>query len=110
MLPPDIRAQAEILERDFPAREKPRLNPARQEIRECLSSTGWRLLITTALLPVVREWRNALIWNGDLEKEDRVALQRAMAMVYAAIRSGYQKSEIPIPHWLSQEFEASNEP
>lgn len=109
MLPPDIRAQAEILERDFPAREKPRLNPARQEIRECLSSTGWRLLLTTSLIPVIREWRNALIWNGDLEKEDRIALQRAMAMVYGALKAGYDKSELSIPLWLRQEFEASNE-
>lgn len=91
------------------AGEKSRLNPLRVEIRQVLSSTGFRFMLTTGVLPTVREWRNALVWNGDLEREDRIALQRAMSLVYAAFKNAYTKAELDIPHWLRQEFEESNE-
>lgn len=91
------------------ATEKPRLNPVRSEMRATLDSTGFRFVFTLGFAPVVREWRNALVWNADLEKEDRVALQRAMALVYGAFKGAYTKSELSMPSWLSKEFEESHE-
>lgn len=99
----------ETFERPNDAQEKPRLNPLRVEIRQVLSSTGFRFMVSTGFLPTVREWRNALIWNGDLEREDRVALQRAMALTYSAFKAAYTKAELDIPHWLSKEFEEPDE-
>jgi hypothetical protein len=96
-------------DRPSDAAEKPRLNPLRVEIRQTLLSTGFRFMATTGLLPTVREWRNALVWNGDLEREDRIALQRAMALVYGAFKAAYTKAELDIPHWLSKEFEEADE-
>lgn len=98
-----------VFDRPPGAMEKPRLNPLRAEIRMVLTSTGFRFLMTTGILPTVREWRNALVWNGDLEREDRVALQRAMALVYGSLKNAYAKAELPIPSWLSKEFEESHE-
>lgn len=98
-----------VFDRPVGAGEKPRLNPLRVEIRQALTSMGFRFMVTTGFLPVVREWRNALVWNGDLEREDRVALQRAMALVYGGFKAAYAKAELEIPNWLRKEFEESDE-
>lgn len=99
----------DIFDRPEAAQEQPRLNPLRQEIRQSLLSMGFKFMVTTGFLPTVREWRNALVWNGDLEREDRIALQRAMALLFSGFKAAYAKAELDIPHWLSKEFEESHE-
>lgn len=94
----------ELFDRPDAAKEKPRLNPLRSEMRATLQTPGWRLVLVNGLFPTVRQWRSALVWNPTLEQDDRIALQRAMALCYEGLKAAYEKAQLDIPSWLQKEF------
>jgi hypothetical protein len=73
-------------------------------VKDTLRSPGWRMMFMDSFAPLLRQWKQDLLWNADLDELDRRGIQKALVALTQGFVEAYSKAGLTMPDWLRKEL------
>jgi hypothetical protein len=62
------------------------------------------MMFMDSFAPLVRGWKQNLLWNENLDEQERRGIQKALAALTQGFVEAYAKAGVGLPDWLRKEL------